>query len=91
MAREDDAPSSGQPGPLDKIFRDTNKVLLIVFGVCCSGIAFILGLIGMLTAKDPVAKKNATTVVIISVAVVIFWVVLNVVAGVGAIVAGPPK
>ncbi len=62
--RDDDAPAE-QLGPLDKMFRDTNTVLLVVFGICCSWIAAILGLVGMLTAKDPKAKKNATLVLII--------------------------
>jgi hypothetical protein len=57
--------SPAQLGPLDKMFRDTNIVILILFGLCCNGIAFILGLIGLLTAKDPKAKSNALIVTII--------------------------
>ena len=50
---------------LDKLFLNTNIVLLILFGVCCNFIAFILGLIGVLTCTDPRAKQNALIVTII--------------------------
>ncbi len=50
---------------LDKMFLNTNIVALILFGVCCSGIAFILGLVGVLTCTDPRAKQNALIVTII--------------------------
>ena len=64
---DDDRPArGGQLGPLDKMFRDTNIVILILFSLCCGLIAFILSLIGVLTAKDPKAKSNATLVLIIS-------------------------
>lgn len=60
----DDRPKE-QLGPLDKMFRDTNIVILVLFGLCCNGIALILGIIGLVTAKDPKAKSNATIVTII--------------------------
>ena len=65
---DDDAPSSrsGDLGPLDKMYRDTNIVVLILFGCCCGLIAFIMSLICYLTAKDPKAKSNAMIVLIIS-------------------------
>jgi hypothetical protein len=47
------------------MFANTNIVLLILFGVCCNGIAFILGIIGLITCTDPVAKRNALIVTII--------------------------
>lgn len=68
MSRDDDLArpaSSGDMGPLDKMFRDTNIVILILFSICCNGIALILGLICYLTAKDPKAKSNALVVSII--------------------------
>lgn len=55
-----------QLGPLDKTFRDTNVVILVIFGACCALIGLPLGLIGMLTAKDEKAKSNAKLVVIVS-------------------------
>jgi hypothetical protein len=67
MARDDfDDRPAAQLGPLDKMFRDTNIVILILFGVCCGLIALILSLVGVLTAKDPKAKSNATIVLAIS-------------------------
>ena len=62
----DDRPARGARGPLDGMFRDTNIVVLILFGVCCGLIAFVLSLVGYLTAKDSKAKSNALLVLIIS-------------------------
>lgn len=50
---------------MDGLFAKTNIVLLILFGVCCNGIALILGIIGLVTCKDPRAKQNALIVTII--------------------------
>jgi hypothetical protein len=61
----------GEPLPpaqrtgMDAFFGNTNMVLLIVLAVCCNGIALILGIIGLITCKDPVAKNNALIVTII--------------------------
>lgn len=67
MATYDDyEPRPVQLGPLDKTFRDTNIIVLIIFSVCCGLIALAIGLVGLLTAKDPKAKSNAMLVVIIS-------------------------
>ena len=55
-----------QRGPFDKMYRDTNIAILILFGVCCNWIAFIFSLIAFLTAKDPTAKSNAKLVMIVA-------------------------
>jgi hypothetical protein len=52
-------------GGLDAMFADTNIVLLVLFGLCCSGIALILGAVGLATCTDPKAKQNALVVTII--------------------------
>ena len=70
-----------QLGPLDKLFRDTNIAVLILLAVCCNGIALILGLIGMFTAKDPKAKSNATLVSIIAGILTIIGILFQVFAG----------
>ena len=64
----DDRPvrRSGQMGPLDGMYANTNIVVLILFGVCCGLIAFVLSLVAFLTAKDPKAKSNAMLVLIVS-------------------------
>jgi hypothetical protein len=59
---------------LDSTFATTSFPLLILFGVCCSGIALILSIVGLATCKDPTARKNATIVLIIS---IIFVVIGN--------------
>ncbi len=51
---------------LDGTFANTNIVLLILFGFCCGTIALILGIIGLVTCKDELAKRNAMIVTIIS-------------------------
>jgi hypothetical protein len=70
-------------GPLDKMFRDTNIVLLVLFGICCRGIALILSGICFFTAKDPKAKSNAIIVMCIDGALIVLAIILNV-AGVFA-------
>ncbi len=63
----DDRPSrsSGAMGPLDGMYKNTNIVVLILFGLCCGLIAFVLSLVAYLTGKDPKAKSNAMLVMII--------------------------
>jgi hypothetical protein len=51
---------------MDAFFGNTSMVLLILLAVCCQGIALILGIIGLVTCKDPVAKNNAMVVTIIA-------------------------
>lgn len=84
----DDRPARTELGPLDKMFRDTNIVVLILFAVCCGIIALALGLVGMLTAKDPKAKSNATLVVIISGILTAISVVLQVTGAMAGFMAG---
>jgi uncharacterized membrane protein len=52
-------------GWMDKQFSQTSMVVLVIFALCCGIIALIFGLIGVATCKDPVAKKNATIVLVI--------------------------
>jgi len=47
------------------MFANTNIVLLILFSFCCNGIALILGIVGLITCKDELAKRNAMIVTII--------------------------
>ena len=69
---EDDRPrrrrsgGGGAKGPLDSMFANTNIVVLVLFGICCGLIAFVLSLVAFLTAKDGKAKSNAMLVLIIS-------------------------
>jgi len=84
----DDRPARVELGPLDKTFRDTNIVVLILFSLCCGIIAFALGLVGMLTAKDPKAKANATVVTIISGILTAVGVVLQITGAAAGFVAG---
>ena len=91
MARDDDdyddRPSSGAKGPLDGMYANTNVVVLVLFGLCCGLIAFVLSLVAYLTAKDPKAKSNAMLVMAIGGAMMILGIILNV-AGVFAGMAG---
>ena len=56
-----------QGSGLDGIFGNTNIILLVVFGICCSPIAFILGVVGLITCSDPLAKRNALIVTILAI------------------------
>ncbi len=88
--RDDDdraSGSGGELGPLDKMYRDTNMIVLIIFGVCCSGIAAILSAVCYFTAKDSKAKSNALIVMIVGAVVVILWFVLRIVLGVAGAAA----
>jgi hypothetical protein len=44
---------------------NSNIVILIIFGICCGPIAFILGIVGLITCTDPTAKRNALVVTIL--------------------------
>jgi multisubunit Na+/H+ antiporter MnhG subunit len=50
---------------MDAFFGNTSMVLLILLAVCCEPVGLILGIIGLVTCKDPVAKNNALIVTII--------------------------
>jgi len=57
--------ANGGSSGLDGFFANTNIIILVLFGVCCSGIALILGIIGLVTCTDPLAKRNALIVTIL--------------------------
>lgn len=83
--------ADSQLGPLDKMYRDTNVVILIIFSICCGIIALVLNLIAFFTAVDGKAKENAKLALIVSAiaaAIGIVLGILNVVVGVGAAAAG---
>lgn len=91
MARDDfdDRPrGTGELGPLDKMFRDTNIVILILFSVCCNGIALILGLVCYFTAIDPKAKSNALMVIIIGGALTVLGIIAQFAGFLGGMAAG---
>lgn len=94
--RDDDDDDHDRPvakGPLDGMFANTNIVVLVLFALCCRGLAFILAAICYFTAKDPKAKSNATLVLVIDAVLIIVGVILNVtgaLAGLGAGRAGNP-
>jgi LSD1 subclass zinc finger protein len=63
-------------GFLDSTFADTSIVLLVIFALCCSGIALVVSLVALLTCRDKTAKQNALIVLTIAG----FVVALNVIA-----------
>ncbi len=76
MPRYDDEPDYSQLNPelswIDKQFKNTSMVILILFPFCCGGIALIFGIIGLVTCKHPTARRNAIIVTCISA----FWFVM---------------
>jgi hypothetical protein len=64
-------PPGGEKGPLDGFYKDQFIICIILSACpCVSGIGLILALIAFFTAKDPLAKKNAKTCMIVSIAVI---------------------
>jgi hypothetical protein len=51
---------------MDAMFGNTHILLLLLFSCLCGGIAFILGLIGVITCTDEKAKQNALITLIVS-------------------------
>ena len=70
---------------LDRMFARTNFVLLILFGICCNGIALILGIVGLIVCKDPTARTNALIVTIIGGIIAAIGVVVQVLRATGKI------
>jgi hypothetical protein len=81
-AYEEPTPPVQRTG-MDAFFGNTNMVLLIILAVCCNGIALILGIIGLITCKDPVAKNNALIVTIIGGIITVLGVIVQVMASMG--------
>jgi hypothetical protein len=86
---DDDLPiKKKEQGPLDGMFANTSMVVLVIFAVCCSVIAFILRVIAVATAKDPTAKSNATVVLIISAIFAFLGIVAQIMRMSGGLGAG---
>ena len=62
-----DAPPPAQMGWLEQQFANTNIVILVIFGICCGGIAAIIAAIAYFTGTNPKAKQNALIVLIIGI------------------------
>src|SRR5690242_2863796 len=75
MPREDDdnVPSieKKELSGLDGMFANTSMPVLIIFAFCCSGIALILGIVGLIVCTDAKAKQNALTVTVIAAVVAV--------------------
>ena len=63
---------------MDGMFANTNTVVLVLFGIFCGLIALILGIIGLATCKDEVAKRNAMIVTIISGVMTVVGVIVRI-------------
>ena len=67
-------------GFLDRQFKDTNIVILILFPLCCGVIALIFGIVGVAACQHPIARRNAIIVLAIGgarFALVIVFAFLN--------------
>src|SRR5262249_22673657 len=63
---------------LDATFANTNIVLLVLFGLFCGGIAFLLGVIWLITCKDEKARRNALIATIIGGVIMAVGISVNV-------------
>jgi hypothetical protein len=54
-------------GWLEQQFANWNIIILVIFGICCGGLAAIIAAIAYFTSTDPKAKQNALIVLIIGI------------------------
>jgi hypothetical protein len=62
----DDDEGDWELGWLDRQFRDTPLVVLLLFSCCCGEIALIFGILGVALCKDRTARGNASIVLALS-------------------------
>lgn len=60
---------------IDRQFRNTNLAILVLAAFCCGCPTLIFSIWGVIACKDPVAKKNATTTLVVS---LVFQVILGI-------------
>lgn len=81
MSRDNDydRPAAASPGGMDGFLSNMIAVVLLclVSFFCCPLIGLIVGGIGMATCKTPGAKKNATILLVVSVAAIAINLILN--------------
>jgi hypothetical protein len=80
MSRDDDYDRpAAAPGGMDGFL--SNMVAVVILALvsffCCPLIGLILGIIGMITCKTSVAKKNATILLVVSVLSIALNIILN--------------
>jgi hypothetical protein len=64
-------------GFLEDLFTSTNFVVLLIFAFCCTPLAVPIGLLGCLFTREPDARRNALTVLLLGIAWAVFATVLN--------------
>ncbi len=67
---------------LDSFYANTNFVLLILFSLCCNGLCLlplILSAVGLGVCKDPTARSNAKTSLIISIIMVVIGIIIDII------------
>ncbi|MEM9416673.1 MAG: hypothetical protein AAGA29_14525 [Planctomycetota bacterium] len=72
--------TSDEPNWLDRQLGNTNTFIILLFGCCCS-LSLIVGIVGLIICKDPQARQNALTLVIIQVVINVLYIIQAVVAG----------
>lgn len=75
---------------LDEQFLNTPFFVLILFALCCGNIALIFSILGIALCKDPQAKKNAITVLIVSIVASVVFFLLGIVLGIFGELNRPP-
>jgi hypothetical protein len=73
-------PPPGELSWMDKQFLDSSVPLVVLFALCCGGIAFGFGLAGVIVCQHPDARQKAWILTIISglgVALALVWTFLN--------------
>lgn len=80
--RPGSAPMGTPGGPqlswIERQFKNTNIVVLILGSFCCQPIPLIFGIVGIAMSKDPQARQRAIIMTAISGVIVLIVVILNI-------------
>jgi hypothetical protein len=82
--------SESQLGPLDSIYVEKNKIVLIILSVipCTSCVMLILSIVCFFTAKSPESKNLAKLLLIIAAVLVVISLVAQMMMGGLALLTG---
>jgi hypothetical protein len=78
-------PRSSELSWIDRQYRDTNIVLLVIFCLCCNVLALPFGIIGLVTCQDPDSRQKAMIVTILSGVLVGVGILLRVMSAASAV------
>jgi hypothetical protein len=84
LSRGDEMEPASSAPPLsgfDAFLANNLSLLIIIVGCCCSLVPLGLGIVGLIVAKDPTAKRNAMILTIAGVAFIVINIIVFAVRG----------